>query len=110
MVAAKQYRLAILKALGAQCVKCGYSHPAALQVDHVHGDGAEERKAHGSGVYKHIFLNLSTGRYQILCANCNVQKAVENCEGTKRINPDDIPWMVPYEFELGVEDGSEEDP
>lgn len=76
-----------------KCVKCGFSDIRALQIDHINGGGNIERikiwKNNGEKMWKNI---LSTPkdeirkRYQILCANCNWIKLVENKEHKKRGN------------------------
>jgi len=56
----------------------------ALQIDHVNGDGHKERQTRKS-LNRKIALNLiDTSRYQILCANCNWIKRVENNETTTK--------------------------
>lgn len=62
----------VVAALGGVCKHCGFNNLAALQVDHVHGDGASDNRntrAYWSRVHASI-LN-DEGRYQLLCANCN---------------------------------------
>ena len=65
----------------------------ALQIDHVNNDGAEERRKYGIGVGPKggqlpiprtnaaaiyaLALADTEGRYQLLCANCNVTKEHE---------------------------------
>lgn len=75
-------RLEVTRHLGGCCAHCGYNVPGpALQVDHVDGDGAAERKANASPrrVLRDA-LNDTEGRYQLLCANCNQIKRMENAE------------------------------
>ncbi len=69
--------------LGNKCKICGYSG-LALQIDHIHNNGVEERKKFkiGNGIstsyritiYKKIISGSS--EYQLLCANCNVEKEI----------------------------------
>lgn len=89
---------AVLK-LGARCanpyclVPGGCVDLRALQIDHVNNDGAEERRLFGIGtgpkggqlplrrtqaaaIYQ-LALEDTKGRYQLLCANCNVIKEHE---------------------------------
>lgn len=70
----------ILLMLGGRCVKCGYDNPRALQIDHVAGDGAEDRRLYRSypPYYRHVLKDLS--KYQLLCANCNALKECEELE------------------------------
>lgn len=66
--------------LGRKCSVCGFSDERALQIDHVNGGGNKERKSmRGKKLYGHI-LSLGGVGYQILCANCNWIKRVENSE------------------------------
>jgi hypothetical protein len=75
----------IIERLGARCVRCGFLDQRALQIDHVYSDGAEERETlSGAAYYLHILLNLNSGRYQLLCANCNWIKRFDNLEGRRR--------------------------
>lgn len=77
-------RLEIVARLGGRCANpdCrwlnedgtrGCTDVRALQIDHVAAGGSTELQAgHGAGL-KHLYRvrNDTTGRYQILCANCN---------------------------------------
>ena len=78
-------RGAVLQALGGKCNKCGFNDYRALQIDHVHGDGREDRKKfsmNNKSFYKNVmkdFINEG-GKYQLLCANCNWIKRYENNE------------------------------
>ena len=88
---ALRLRSAVLELLGNKCVKCGFSDPRALQIDHVNGGGMQERrdlKHKGSGKKYHNVVIKSVlnkeGRYQLLCANCNWIKKVENKELYKK--------------------------
>lgn len=77
----KLKQLAINK-LGGICVRCGFSDRRALQIDHVNGDGAKERKIgmiNSTSIYKKVLADKEN-KYQLLCANCNWIKRVENNE------------------------------
>jgi len=67
--------------LGHECVKCGYSDKRALQIDHIHGGGVRDRKkaVSDTAYYKHI-LEVGAIEFQILCANCNFIKRLEDKE------------------------------
>lgn len=66
--------------LGHACVRCGFTDKRALQFDHIDGRGHEDRKKHGGqGLYRHI-LKINGNGFQVLCANCNWIKKVENKE------------------------------
>ncbi len=71
----KALRTSILRYLGGKCVDCGYcTNSDALQIDHVFSDGSRERKVVGTwaeSYLQHVWRYRDSGRYQILCANCN---------------------------------------
>ena len=79
-----KYRMSVLEMLGLECVQCGFSDIRALQIDHVNGDGFKERKTERviGNPYKVMLKKVIEGSkdYQILCANCNWIKKVENKE------------------------------
>ena len=68
------------------CFKCGFNDWRALQIDHIKGNGAEERKKFGNTTvyFYNYLLSLSDEelhkKYQCLCANCNWIKRYENKE------------------------------
>ena len=72
-----------LARLGTCCACCGETHKTMLEIDHIHNDGAIERKAasgnargHRSFIYTNIRGMLDPNeRYQILCSSCNKSKA-----------------------------------
>jgi len=69
----------VLEVLGGECVRCGFSDPRALQVDHVHGGGKQERlQIDPMGFYRKVLKNPTN--YQFLCVNCNWIKRHENRE------------------------------
>jgi hypothetical protein len=70
----------VLEKYGNKCNRCPFNDPRVLQLDHVHGDGAEERRAIGHYAIYLRALNDTDGRYQLLCANCNWIKRIENFE------------------------------
>ena len=73
----RKIKTEIRELLGNKCCICGYSG-LALQVDHVNNNGAEERKKHGAGssYWCKILREVrnSSKDYQLLCANCNMEK------------------------------------
>jgi hypothetical protein len=82
-----RWKAAAHAALGGKCGRCGFADERALQIDHVRGDGCRESRGatHGQKVslgtyYKHVVAQADSGRYQLLCANCNWIKRVENKE------------------------------
>lgn len=81
----KELRDGILDDLGGVCVQCGFSDKRALHIDHVFADGYQDRlknrKKKGPRAYLlYIKENLGSGRFQLLCANCNRIKQVANEE------------------------------
>lgn len=71
-------RQAVLTKLGSKCVRCGFYDERALQIDHINGGGNKEKDMGAAKMYRKILAD-STG-YQLLCANCNAIKKVENKE------------------------------
>jgi hypothetical protein len=91
-------RLAILNKFNNKCVKCNFNDPRALQVDHINGGGRKElinkfglKEGFRSGgvnifkYYKHV-LKDQQNKYQLLCANCNAIKKIQNKEYGKISN------------------------
>lgn len=78
-------RMAILQKLGNKCVRCGFSDLRAIQIDHVFGGGSQESRQGYVKMYRKI-LNNSDG-YQLLCANCNAIKRLENNEHPRARKP-----------------------
>jgi hypothetical protein len=62
------------------CIRCGFTDSRALQIDHVHGGGAQELKRIHTDMYYRKVLADTEGTYQLLCANCNWIKRHENNE------------------------------
>lgn len=64
-------KTALLEMYGKTCARCGFSDPRALTLDHIHGNGAEERAALGDrGVYRRALSQHRPDEYQTLCMNC----------------------------------------
>lgn len=81
----RKSRNAVVEALGARCVRCGFSDRRALQIDHINGGGTKHRKSGtgiGTGFHKRVLQSFVENRneYQLLCANCNSIKRFENNE------------------------------
>jgi len=81
----------LIQTLGGKCVQCGYDkNPKGLVLDHINGDGKEDRKRLGSKIFRHYIKHIEEAKtkLQVLCATCNQIKAFENQEHnrTKRIN------------------------
>jgi hypothetical protein len=70
----KKIRAEFIAAYGGCCACCGESEPLFLQLDHIHNDGAQERRELGNNFV--VLLRLKDrgwpkDNHQILCANCN---------------------------------------
>lgn len=80
----RELRINAIKVLGGKCIKCGFNDWRALQIDHIHGGGCEERRhVNTRTIYKFViekpkeeWINI----YQLLCANCNQIKKREKRE------------------------------
>ena len=64
------------------CIRCGYSDIRALSIDHINGDGAQQRRELGGGIgiYRWLQRNDYPAGYQVLCMNCQYLKRCENAE------------------------------
>jgi hypothetical protein len=82
-----ELRKEIFRLLGNKCVRCGFADPRVLQIDHIHGHGTQERKKQtNNACYYRLILNkIKNGSkdYQLLCANCNWLKRLEQNEEGK---------------------------
>ena len=77
----ERQKVAIFVLLGDKCSRCGFSDKRALQIDHKDGGGRSERKVLVSPFkYYEMVLKEGKNKYQILCANCNAIKKVDNNE------------------------------
>jgi len=81
----------VINLLGSKCANCGYSSNIhALQIDHINGKGREDRrqfKGSQERFYNYVIEYIKQGqnnKYQILCANCNAIKRIENKEHRER--------------------------
>lgn len=65
-----------------KCACCGENHIEFLTIDHINGDGAEQRKRlsgdsqkfSGFLFYEWLIINNFPKGYQVLCMNCNMAK------------------------------------
>jgi len=67
-------RLEVIEGYGGKCELCGEDNPYFLTIDHVNGDGAEERRLLGGQVAIYRKLrnnNYPKDNYRLLCYNCN---------------------------------------
>ena len=66
-----------------QCKRCGFDDERVLHIDHIHGGGHAERQVKSAQMIRDwIVKNPEAARekYQLLCANCNYLKALEEKE------------------------------
>ena len=97
---ARKQRAEFLEAMGGGCARCGFSDQRALQVDHVHGGGVQKRgMEHAAGGPRlYAFVLAHRDEFQILCANCNVIKRIEEKES---VGARDYARVVPTERKRG---------
>ena len=93
-------RESLIRQLGGRCIKCGYcADIRALVLDHIHGDGSEDRLRVKTKIqrYYHDKPHEARDRLQVLCANCNMIKAINNKEHnkTRRVIPLSINAVEP---------------
>ena len=80
----RDLRVRVIKKYGGCCSRCGYSDWRALQFDHVEGKGNQLTRgcARSRQDFMHeVLAAFGTGKFQLLCANCNLIKKYENGEG-----------------------------
>ena len=79
-------RMKVIAMLGGKCNHCGFGDIRALQLDHIYGNGTQERKRllTSYAIWKRA-LKVGNSEYQLLCANCNVIKAREEGEYAHRL-------------------------
>jgi hypothetical protein len=80
--------------IGGKCAHCPESDWRRLQVDHVKGDGREDRrntKFSGGNLafWHHVIQSVKNneGRYQLLCGSCNWMKKYMNKEVRGKAEP-----------------------
>lgn len=85
----RNLRKSVVEALGGKCVRCGFDDIRALQIDHVNGGGVKElrNKTYKGSYHSNVLKSFlaKENKYQLLCANCNWIKRVENNEIRKII-------------------------
>lgn len=69
-----------------QCAKCSERDPRKLCIDHVHNDGAKERRKglRGDALCRHIIRTGTWIRYRLLCWNCNIARQRERERNRRR--------------------------
>jgi len=78
----RRWRAAAFVELGDRCTHCGFADVRALQIDHINGGGRKDRAQHKSSPRKFYKDVIKEGKrkFQLLCANCNQIKRVEEGE------------------------------
>lgn len=74
-----ELRAEMLAAYGGKCACCGEAEPLFLHLDHIHNDGAADRRAHKTSTKLAAHLKRMgwpRDRYRLLCANCNHGRAM----------------------------------
>jgi hypothetical protein len=74
-------RIEMIQSYGGKCCNCGVDDIDVLDIDHVHNNGAEDRKnnLYGYNLYRRLKkLNWPKNNYQLLCKNCNWKKHLLN--------------------------------
>lgn len=83
---AREYRLKTLievhDLLGNKCNRCGEKNKKILNIDHVKGNGGNDRRVFGGNYvqyYRKIIQSTlnKKNEYQLLCCNCNQIEALE---------------------------------
>jgi len=69
--------------LGGKCKACGETDPVVLCVDHLAGNGRQERKAIGGSTPTYRDVPKNRHKYQLLCHNCNWLKWYKCLEGRR---------------------------
>jgi hypothetical protein len=67
---------------GEKCVRCGFIDTRALVFDHKNGDGYKDRGLNSHARLKKVLQYPEL--FQVLCANCNSIKRIENNEHARR--------------------------
>jgi len=70
-------RESVFAVLGHTCARCGFTDKRALQFDHINGGGSQDfAQRQSSKAYFQSIIDRP-GQFQVLCANCNSIKRVE---------------------------------
>lgn len=76
--AADLARRRVIEAYGGKCTCCAESEPVFLTIDHIAGNGKQDRDAGKSGVslYKALVkMGFPKENYRLMCFNCNLGRA-----------------------------------
>ena len=68
----RKVRLHVIAMFGGQCAECMEADWRVLQINHIAGDGKEDRTKYGSKLYEAILKGRRDKKgLELLCANCN---------------------------------------
>jgi hypothetical protein len=82
-------RTNIIIFLGAKCNKCNSDNIDSLEIDHIKGDGWEDRKyftENGVHIWSYYmtFLEEAAEKLQLLCFDCHREKTKQNGDAWRR--------------------------
>ncbi len=97
-----QRKQKIIEIFGNKCQTCNETDIDILEVDHILNDGAIKRKmGEDSSLYlKLISKKRTTEGLQLLCANCNAEKAYKAIQNKKIPIPIPIPELRNIKFDF----------
>jgi hypothetical protein len=90
-------KIKIIMAYGGKCECCGENNIEFLTIDHIHNNGAQDRKNNGNKLGGKLYRwliknNFPKDEYQLLCYNCNCSKGFFGYCPHKK--PDIIPQIT----------------
>jgi hypothetical protein len=90
----RQKRAELVALLGGRCSCCDEGEIVFLQIDHVNGGGAAERKATNHSIHAlYRRVHSSPNDFQLLCGNCHTAKSVGVvCPHQAKVG--ELPWQV----------------
>jgi hypothetical protein len=86
----RSFRTSAIVKLGGKCSCCGEEDWNVLDIDHINGDGKEDRgNLKRQKMFKSIAREGSQGKYQLLCGNCHRKKTAKQLGyDTNKYKPD----------------------
>ena len=93
-------RKEVFDKFGHKCAICGEHRYEFLAIDHIHNDGYIDRRSGSKIIQRKVKQsNYDTNKYQLLCHNCNMSKAVY------KYNPLDMEREIKAQYENICGDG-----
>ena len=82
----RSLRTKVLEFLGEKCIYCGCDVPEALEINHINGQGTEEKRNRWKGGSKAFYLAILNGSrskedLEITCKVCNARHYLNNIKG-----------------------------